>query len=109
MNLSTHTDPFAPLDNEKGCCGKHAFCKKKPTAHPAENPIEYYDDEELDQFQNRSADSYTATEAEQFAEVLHTMLKTDIEGWLRSLQRRGIRLPNELREEGLFVLNCDFV
>ena len=101
MNLSTHTDPFAPLDDENGCCGKHEFCRKKPVAHCEENPIEYYDDEELDLFQDRAADAYTAAEVEQFAEVLHTMLKTDIAGWLSSLRRRGVALPDALRAEVL--------
>jgi hypothetical protein len=97
-------DPFEREDSE-GCCGKHAFCQKDLLLKAARNPVEYYDDEELDIFQNRPAESYTEQETEQFAEILHTMMETDVPGWLNSLQLRGIELPDTIKEEIRFLLN----
>jgi hypothetical protein len=83
-------------EEEEFCCGKHAECKKLSLVRPLQKAIEYYDDEELDVFKNRTPDSYTDHEVEQFAEVLHTMWETDIPGWLISLQHRNIKPPEQL-------------
>ena len=66
--------------------------------------VEYYDDEDLDMYRGRRADSYTDDEAEDFRDVLFTMKESDVAGWVRSLQMRGIELPPDVREEALFVL-----
>lgn len=88
-----------------GCCGKHAVCEKEILMQAAvTNDIVYYDDEELDVYHGRAADSYTPAEVEQFEDVLTTMLAADVPGWLQSLERRGINLPNELRDEVLMIL-----
>jgi hypothetical protein len=97
-------DPFA-REEPDGCCGQHAFCQKDLLLKAAGHPVEYYDDEELDVFKNRSSDAYTEQEVEQFAEVLHTMLEADVPGWILSLQLRGIELPDSLKEEVLLILN----
>jgi hypothetical protein len=103
------TDKYAPGsspfdDEEDICCGKHEFCKKKPTPKVFQQP-EYYDDEELDIFKNRSSDSYTTDEIEQFAEIFHTLWESDVPGWIISLQSRCIELPNPLKDEILLFLN----
>lgn len=88
-----------------GCCGKHAVCEKESFMQAAVNKeIDYYDDEELDAFSGRPSGSYAPSEVEQFEDVLTTMLPTDVPGWLQSLQRRGINLPDELRDEVLLML-----
>jgi hypothetical protein len=79
------------------CCGKHAICKKNLTVVcPSLNlneSYEYYDDEELDIFKDRSPISYTEEETKQFVEIFRTMWESDIPGWLISLRLRGIELP----------------
>jgi hypothetical protein len=99
-DTTTARDPFAPLDSEV-CCGRHKYCQKELLAKAAQNPIEYYDDEELDRFKNRPSDSYTEEEIEEFAGILHTLWETDVPGWVVSLQLRGIELPDALKDEVL--------
>lgn len=82
-----------------GCCGLHEVCEKEQLLAAAEKEIEYYDDEELDEYRGRPADDYTPEEEEQFEEVLTTMREEEVAGWLRSLQLRGINLPVALRDE----------
>lgn len=69
----------------------------------AAEPIDYFDDEELDRFQGRTADAYTEAEEEEFREVLYTTLPREVGDWLRSLQLRGIELPESLRDEALLL------
>lgn len=84
------------------CCGRHLICEKSLVPEPGEKPV-YYDDEELDRFAGKENSSYTPEEVEEIREVLLTLLPQDIPGWARSLQLRGITLPDELRDE-LFLL-----
>ena len=67
--------------------------------------IEYYDDEDLDRFAGREADSYTDEEVEEFSEVLYTMQPEEVAGWNRSLILRGINLPNQLKDEVINFLS----
>jgi len=69
----------------------------------AAEPIDYFDDEDLDRFQGRTADAYTEAEEEEFREVLYTTLPREVGDWLRSLQLRGIELPESLRDEALML------
>ncbi len=85
------------------CCGQHAVCEKELLMKAATAPIDYFDDEELDRFQGRPADSYTEAEEEEFREVLYTTLTHEVGDWLRSLQLRGIELPESLRDEALML------
>ena len=75
------TEQSAPEAGRHGplCCGQHLVCEKySPT-----DKIIYYDDEELDAFKGRAADSYTPAEVEQFEEVLTTMRPDEVPGWVR--------------------------
>ena len=65
--------------------------------------IEYYDDEELDRFKGRPSTDYEEAEIEEFREILYSLQETDVAGWSRSLQLRGIDLPDELKDE-LFLI-----
>ena len=96
-------DPFA-REEPDACCGRHSFCQKE-SGKNISRPAEYYDDEELDIFVDRSSDSYDEEEVESFAEILHTMLVTDIPGWISGLQLRGIVLPDALRAEVLRLIS----
>ena len=96
----------APAQENDGeeCCGLHLQCEKNSLlAAPTEKP-EYFEDEELDAFRGRQAPDCAPEEAEQFSEVLLTLLPSDVAPWARSLQQRGIELPESVREELLMIV-----
>lgn len=93
--------PQAPRPADE-CCGQHAVCEKKPNLSAE---IVYFDDEELDHFKGRGPAGYTPEEIEQFREVLLTLLPADVEPWGRSLQLRGVELPEALRDEFIMMAN----
>lgn len=86
------------------CCGQHEVCEKESLLAAVSKKIEYYDDEELDNFIGRSSDSYTTEETDQFRNILYTMQDTDVAGWVRSLQLRGVELPNEMKDEVFLII-----
>lgn len=92
-------------DDSEVCCGTHEVCEKELLLQAARKPIDYYDDEELDIFAGKSSDSYTEEETDQFAHILHTMWESDVPGWIRSLQLRGVELPDKLKDEVFMILN----
>ena len=61
------------------CCGQHEVCERDSLLAAVSKKIEYYDDEELDQFIGRA-------------------------GWVRSLQLRGIELPDDLKDEVFLII-----
>lgn len=85
------------------CCGQHETCERDSLLAAVSKKIEYYDDEELDEYRGIPSDGYTNEQIEQFREVLYTMQETEVAGWSRSLQLRGINLPDELKDE-LFLI-----
>lgn len=89
---------------EEQCCGMHITCERDSLLASVSDSVEYYDDEELDAYRGRKADSYTDEEIEQFRDVLLTLLPDDIAGWGRSIQLRGIELPEPVREELLMIV-----
>ena len=93
--------PVITVNSE--CCGQHAVCEKESLLAAVSKKIEYYDDEELDRFKGRPSDTYTNEEIEEFRDILYSMQETDVAGWSRSLQLRGIELPDEMKDE-LFLI-----
>lgn len=93
--------PVVTVDSE--CCGQHQICEKESLLAAVSKQIEYYDDEELDRFKGRSSDGYSEEEIEEFRDILYSMQEVDVAGWSRSLQLRGIELPDELKDE-LFLI-----
>ena len=89
--------PVITVDSE--CCGQHAVCEKESLLAAVSKKIEYYDDEELDRFKGHPSDTYTNEEIEEFRDILYSMQETDVAGWSRSLQLRGIELPDEMKDE----------
>ncbi len=81
------------------CNGENSKCEQECMMEAATKEIEYYDDEDLDRFKGRAADSYTDEEVEEFSEVLYTMQPEEVAGWNRSLILRGINLPDPLKDE----------
>lgn len=103
--LAYRRDPDPRVNEpEQACCGMHITCEKDSLLSSVSDTIEYYDDEELDRFRERGADDYTATEIEEFRDVLLTLRPEEIAGWGRSIQLRGITLPTEVREELLMIV-----
>ncbi len=86
------------------CCGQHEVCEKDSLLAAVSKQIEYYDDEELDHFIGTAPDNYTYEQTEMFRNVFYTMQETDVAGWIRSLQLRGIALPDELKDEVFLII-----
>ena len=100
-------DPPIPenaADADTPCCGMHITCEKDSLLATISKEIEYFDDEELDRFSGRRADEYTDSEIEEFRDVLLTLIPTDIAPWARSIQLRGIELPEPVRDELLLIV-----
>ena len=47
--------------------------------------------------------NYTEEEINEFREIMYTMKEEEVAGWCRSLQLRGIEIPDELKDE-LFLI-----
>lgn len=88
-----------PAAEPEECCGQHAVCERDSLLAAVSEKIEYYDDEELDAYRGRDPEEYSDAETEEFRDVLLTLLPSDIAGWARSLQLRGISLPSPVRDE----------
>lgn len=81
------------------CSGDDGRCEQVCMMEAATKDIEYYDDEELDQYKGRPSDQYTDEETEQFAEVLETLQTNEVKAWGRSLTLRGINMPDGVKDE----------
>lgn len=94
-------------DRPEGCCGLHAVCERAQSKSvPAVSETDYYDDEELDAYAGRRPDSYTETEAAQFAYVMETMRPAEVSDWVRALHARGVMLPASLRPAALRIIRA---
>lgn len=93
------------VGGEEVCCGQHLVCEKDSLS-PVDAVIEYYDDEELDRFRGRGAEDYSSEEVEEIRDVLMTLREDDIAGWARSITKRGIELPSEIRDELLLLVRA---
>ena len=86
------------------CCGQHEVCEKESLLAAVSKKIEYYDDEELDKYIGTAADRYTPEQEEEFRDVFYTMQSEDVAGWVRSLQLRGIALPDNIKDEVFLIV-----
>ena len=86
------------------CCGQHEVCERDSLLAAVSKKIEYYDDEELDQFIGRPGNAYTEKETDMFRDVLYTTLDVEVAGWICSLQLRGIELPDDLKDEVFLII-----
>lgn len=91
------------VDVDSECCGQHQICEKESLLAAVSKQIEYYDDEELDRFRGRPSDQYEEEDIEEFRDILYSMKDDEVAGWSRSLQLRGVELPDELKDE-LFLI-----
>ena len=102
-NPGSTTEPVI-RQRSSDCCGQHEVCEKESLLAAVSKAVEYYDDEELDRFAGRRADSYDMHETDEFEEILTTLRSEDVAGWVRSLQLRGIELPEALRDELILIV-----
>jgi hypothetical protein len=86
------------------CCGAHEVCEFD-LIKADENRIEYYDDEELDEFKNINENAYNGDQIDQFRDVLYTLKTEEIRYWLLSIERRKINLPSILISEARFLMS----
>lgn len=86
------------------CCGQHAVCEKDSLLAAVSRDVEYFEDEELDRFRGRPSAGYTPEEVEEFEEVLTTMRPDEVPAWVRSLQLRGVNLPDSLRDDVILLV-----
>lgn len=93
-----------PAGDCGSCDGGDERCEMECMMEAATQAIEYYEDEELDDFRGRASDSYTEQEVERFAEVLYTLRSEEVKGWSRSLTLRGINIPDSLKDELLLMM-----
>ena len=102
-NPGSTTEPVI-RQRSSDCCGQHEVCEKESLLAAVSKEVEYYDDEELDRFAGRRADNYDREETDEFEEILTTLRSEDVAGWVRSLQLRGIELPDALRDEVILIV-----
>lgn len=91
-----------PADME--CCGQHEVCEKESLLAAVSQKIEYYDDEELDRYIGTPSNGYTAEQEDEFRDIFYTMHEDDVAGWVRSLQLRGIALPDNIKDEVFLIV-----
>lgn len=87
------------------CSGDNMKCAHDCMMEAAVKEIEYYDDEELDEYRGRPSDSYTDDEADRFRDVMLTMREDEMAGWARSLALRGINPPDQIKDEMIILLS----
>jgi len=97
-NKKTSTTENATSTPASDCCGAHEVCDFDEIKAD-ETIIEYYDDEELDEFKNIADNEYSHNDIDQFREVLYTLQTKEIRYWLLSIERRKINLPSILVSE----------
>lgn len=99
------TSPFeVTKEVPEECCGQHATCERDSLLAAVSKEIIYYDDEELDDYQGIASDAYTDEQAQEFADVFYELKEVEVAGWVRSLQLRGIELPDAIKDEVLLVV-----
>ncbi|MEG2514465.1 MAG: phospholipase [Bacteroidaceae bacterium] len=86
------------------CCGQHEVCEHDSLLAAVSKEIVYYEDEDLDEFIGIPSNEYTDEQIEMFRDVFYTMKEIEVAGWSRSLQLRGINLPDELKDEVFLVV-----
>lgn len=97
-----HIPEVVEVDAE--CCGQHEMCEKESLLAAVSKKIEYYDDEELDEYRGISSSDYSNEQIDQFRDIFYTMQEVEVAGWVRSLQLRGVDLPDEIKDEVFLVV-----
>lgn len=85
------------------CAADSLTCARECAMEAAVRDAEYFEDEELDAYKGRPSSAYTDAEADEFAEVMLTMRPDEVKDWGHSLVRRGINMPDQIKDE-YFIL-----
>ncbi len=86
------------------CCGAHEVCELD-LQKKLSDEIEYFDDEELDRFKEKTPSNYSDEEIEEIRDVLYTLQPNDIKPWLESIEKRQICIPEILQQEARQLLS----
>ena len=97
-------EPSADVTASSECCGQHELCERDSLLAAVSRAVEYYDDEELDAYCGTPSDAYSDNAVEEFREVLYTLREEEVSGWVRSLQLRGIFLPDAIKDETFLIV-----
>ena len=90
---------------DANCCALYEMCELNGLPATLKEKIDYFDDEELDQYRGITSDKHSVKAIEEFCEVLYTMQAKEVRDWLHSLQLRDIHLPDQLKDEVLLIIN----
>ena len=101
--LGLPPEPEGP-DIPEECCGQHEVCERDSLLAAVSRDIEYYDDEELDAWRGTPSDAYCDEQCAHFRDILYTMRSDEVAGWVRSLQLRGIALPDDVKDEVILIV-----
>ncbi|MBR1889474.1 MAG: phospholipase [Alloprevotella sp.] len=101
----TGSEASAQHSSQSAACGLGEVCDLSCAPEYIDEPAVYFDDEELDQFAGRASDKYTEAEVGQFEYIMTTMRPTEVHVWLRSLQKRGIELPDDLKDAAYMIVS----
>ena len=96
--------PSIKQGEDMECCGQHEVCEKDSLLAAVSKEIEYYNDEELDQYRGTASSDYSDEAVEEFRDVLYTMKEYEVAGWVRSLQLRAVELPDALKDEVFLII-----
>lgn len=105
MRKKSDSNEVEEIVRPEGCCGMHEVCEKDSLLSGVSGSIEYYEDEELDDYKGMQADEYTEEQIEQFRDVLYTLRREEVAGWARSIQLREITLPSIIQDELLMIIS----
>lgn len=108
IDVRTKEEKKRDATSNSECCGMgvHELCQEKNNLMVGfESEAEYFEDEELDRYRKRPADSYSDNEVEEFREVFYTILDEEKARWIRSLQLREIEVPNQMKDEIVLVIS----
>ncbi|WP_423838359.1 phospholipase [Tannerella forsythia] len=97
-------EPSADVAVSSECCGQHELCERESLLAVVSRAVEYYNDEELDGYRGTPSDAYSDNAVEEFREVLYTLREDEVSGWVRSLQLRGIFLPDAIKDETFLIV-----
>ena len=74
------------------CCGQHEVCERDSLLAAVSKNI------------GIAPEDYTLEQEDEFRDVFYTMQDTDVAGWVRSLQLRGIALPDNIKDEIFLII-----
>ena len=102
--VNRETPPVEPKPIPDDCCGAHAVCERDSLLTKTDEII-YFDDEELDALSGIPAEEFSDEQRKMLEDVFFTLREQDVAGWIRSTQLRNINLPDDIREQALFIVS----